>query len=212
MSSIKTDADVICPNKCRTFNTKVYTFIRADKDANLKRTIISGELNLIECPDCGTLFYYNEPLVYLDGVRQLLVFVFPSEYEKYASKWQKKMDTDFKILKKGLAKEMKINFKPLTVFGTQNLQKLLKDDEDRTEETEVIICLAVSLGIETKPIKPFIARKNDFPFAFPYKKKPITKESILIACGEILKGHSKLEKLKNFADKIKNAEKLTDFL
>ncbi|HUT85996.1 MAG TPA: CpXC domain-containing protein [Elusimicrobiales bacterium] len=208
MSSIASDIDVTCPNKCNPFPVKVWTLIRADLDTDVKHTIINGELNLIKCPGCGVLFYYQTPVVYIDAKEDVFIFMFPHEYESQKNQWRKKMNDDFKVLKKGFLRELKINCEPTIVFGMENLKKILQEHENTHEESQVITFLAEKLKFELRKIKPSDACKKGFPFVVPYEGESLNKKSLVSACEKVLKGHYGLKRLKNFLQHILKTKKL----
>ena len=76
MKSIKNEAAAHCPNHCEAFDVEYWSVISADKDPDLKTAALGGELNLVQCPECGSFFHHDGDLIYFDAPLELLVFVF----------------------------------------------------------------------------------------------------------------------------------------
>ena len=70
-----------CPKNCTPFETEAWSFIRGDKDETLREGILAGELNLLVCEECRSVFYPEAAVVYCDPVAELLVFSFPESYK-----------------------------------------------------------------------------------------------------------------------------------
>ena len=54
MKSIKNDGAACCPNNCEPFEVEYWSLISADQNPDLKEAALGGELNLVQCPECGT--------------------------------------------------------------------------------------------------------------------------------------------------------------
>src|SRR3989339_22643 len=92
-----------CPKGCKPFQADVWSLINASSDPELKELVMSGELNLLICPACGTSFYQEVPVVYADPELELLAFLFPHSFEKNREALTAKMMEDYKLLEPGLA-------------------------------------------------------------------------------------------------------------
>ena len=70
---------VSCP-RCQTpFMAEVHQMIDVGVDPSLKRLLLSGQLNVVQCPNCNTVFPVLTPLVYHDPEHQMFVVHVPME-------------------------------------------------------------------------------------------------------------------------------------
>lgn len=71
--------NIQCP-ACRTpFTTTVQAVIDAGSDPDAKIRLLSGRLNLAQCPQCGTVTQIATPLLYHDGTKELFISFVPME-------------------------------------------------------------------------------------------------------------------------------------
>ena len=198
MKSIKAAVNAQCPRQCPGFEAEVWSFICGGADEDLKTAIMGGELNLLVCPSCGTLFHYQMPLVYFDPGMEILAFVFPDDCQAERGKWLAKMQEDFNVMRSGLLREMNIDFEPRIFFGMSDLRKFLGEDEDLKEESEVICALASETGFSLKKMKPSVSRSRGVPLVVPYAGKTCTESSVLEASAQLLGASGELARLKTF--------------
>jgi hypothetical protein len=72
-------APIACPN-CKTrFAAPVLTIVDAAQDAEAKAMLLSGQLNVAVCPNCGHGGILSTPLVYHDADKELLFTHVPPE-------------------------------------------------------------------------------------------------------------------------------------
>jgi hypothetical protein len=70
---------ITCPN-CRTpFRTGIFSLVDANEQPELKQALLAGQLNLAQCPNCGSASMLGAPLVYHDSDKQLCLLYFPQE-------------------------------------------------------------------------------------------------------------------------------------
>jgi hypothetical protein len=68
-----------CPACNTSFRTQVHTLIDVTEQPELKATLLSGQLNVAVCPQCGAASMLGAPLVYHDAAKQLFLIYFPAE-------------------------------------------------------------------------------------------------------------------------------------
>jgi len=207
MSSISSTASVTCA--CgEEFDAEVWSFVHGEKDEELCEALLGGELNLVFCPKCGTYFHYETPVVYFDRSRDLLVFILPLSYQEKKDEWAKKMREDFELLRSRLLGELKISSAPLTVFGMEAAQQLLRDEIALREESEVIAAIAVEMGMKCKAVPPSAARSHGLPLCLPYSGTACDAHSLLAGAESMLKEHEGLERLKTLVALLRGGEHL----
>jgi hypothetical protein len=87
--------DVTCA--CgRTFKAELYQSANVTLNPDLRRQILTGEMNVVDCPSCGAHFHVEMPFLYHDMARGEMIWVYPmalaadraSADEEARKKWQ----------------------------------------------------------------------------------------------------------------------------
>lgn len=177
MKSIKGECNVECPNGCESFDAEYWTLIRGDQDAELKESLLGGELNLISCPTCGEIFYHDRDFIYFDPPKQILAFVSPKTAKENFEEKKQKMKKDFDFLRKNLA-EMNITYDPFYLFGIEELKALLDYDDFCNCQSEVIAACASQKGFKAVAVNPAQARLKGYPLYLPVEGSVYTPKSV----------------------------------
>lgn len=200
-----------CPHCEEEFEAKFWTVVRGDTDLDLKDMILRGDFNTLLCPHCSKIFFYEDNFIYLDPSAQLLVFVMPS-YEKGKKELIEKLSQDYETIREYLEEKINLNFEPWYLFGVEELKKLLENDIDTEEETEVIFEICKIRKIKTANIDKNIARKNNLPFIIPIEESKHKEDTIEITKA-LLSDNPTLYRLKNLIKFLEETEEeLKDFI
>lgn len=78
-SSRTRNMTIQCPSCRQPYSVTIQTVIDAGSDPAAKMRLLSGRLNSVPCPQCGTMNYIAAPLVYHDGAKELLIAYVPME-------------------------------------------------------------------------------------------------------------------------------------
>ncbi|HRE48995.1 MAG TPA: CpXC domain-containing protein, partial [Aggregatilineales bacterium] len=70
---------VKCPNCGQPFATSLEQVIDGGRDPNGKARLLSGRVNVAQCPACGVDFRLSTPLLYHDARKELLITYIPME-------------------------------------------------------------------------------------------------------------------------------------
>jgi len=196
--------EAVCPQGCESFETEVWSFVRGDKDAELRETLIAQELNLLLCPQCGAAFFPEAPVVYLDSAAELLAFVFPSSYRERESYWREKMGADFAAMRKALGEGALADMEPRIFFSFEELSRLLEQDDYLDEEREVMEFFARDLGLSLYRVSPGYARERRVPRSLPYVPGPAraTLESVAAGLEKLLRANANLESYRAYFEMI----------
>ena len=187
---------VECPHCGESFDADFWTVVRGDRDLDVKELILSGEFDILMCPKCEAMFQHEEPFLYLDPPRELLVFVMPETYLEKKDEWVARMKADYEPLRATLASSHGVAGEPQFFFGLAPLTALLAGDRDREEETEVLEFMAREAGMQLLRIKPSAAREHDLPFLLPLPSGLKGRAAALSAVRELEKANDALPRLK----------------
>lgn len=190
---------VECPHCGEGFDADFWTVVRGDRDAEVKELILSGEFDVLLCPKCENMFQHEEPFLYLDPGKDLLVFVMPEAYLEKKDEWIARMKKDYEPVRASLAAGQGVTGEPQFFFGLAPLTALLEADRDREEETEVMEFMAREDGLHLLPVKPSSARELDIPFSLPMPAGLKGRAAAEKAAGRLLGRNDALPRLKNLA-------------
>ncbi|MCS6880544.1 MAG: CpXC domain-containing protein [Oscillochloridaceae bacterium] len=70
---------ITCPACGVPFRANLYTLVDAAEQPALKTALLSGQLNVAVCPNCGSGAMLGAPLIYHDPRKQLCLVYFPQE-------------------------------------------------------------------------------------------------------------------------------------
>lgn len=68
-----------CPNCGTPYNTEVYQVLDVGRQPQLKQYLLSGQLNMAVCPNCGAAGRISMPLLYHDPAHELFMVHVPQE-------------------------------------------------------------------------------------------------------------------------------------
>ena len=193
--SIKGIVEASCPAGCESFEVEVWSFIHGAKSPALREAALVKECNLLICPGCGAPFFAEAPYIYFDPDAEILMFVFPDSFRREEARWRLKMGEDHLALKRALGKNLPVDLAPELCFGPEGLSALLRDDDCRDEEREVMEFLARDLGLSVYRISPRFARRRGLPAALPYAPAPgeaVTRASLIDGLRRLLAANDRL--------------------
>ncbi len=78
MNVLPAQTQITCPQCGTPFQARVYNVVDARQQPHLKEQLLSGQLNVVTCPSCGTKGALMVPLAYHDPDKELLVLFIPS--------------------------------------------------------------------------------------------------------------------------------------
>jgi len=164
--------EIRCPGQdCgEVFEAELHYSINVQQDPELKELLLAGELNLVACPRCKTLFYAEYFVLYIEPGRELLAYVYPKSCEKDRSQWENKVSMDFRKAQSELADDEKVPYEPVVLFGMDALLHLLEYEELQFDEVAVLESIYRNLGLEVLRIGRAEARKRNIPPLLPVKK------------------------------------------
>ena len=202
MKSIKNQGTACCPNHCEAFDVDYWALIRADQDPDLKSAALGGELNLVQCPDCGAFFHHDGDLIYFDAPAELLVFVFSQKDRQKEPELLARMREDYKIIRDTLLKKLNMDYPPVSVFGLDALKTLLQEEELISFESEAVAASAATQGFGVVRLKPSYAREHHFPYYVPAPAGQKDANSYAVAASKVLRAGLQSKLLRHFADRM----------
>ena len=202
MKSIKNEGAAQCPHACEAFDVEYWSLVSADQDPDLKSAALGGELNLVQCPECGCYFHHDGNLIYFDAPAELLVFVFSQKDREKEPELLQRMERDYQIIKDTLFKQLQLDYPPVSVFGLEALQAILQQEEMNAFESEAVAAAAATQGFGVVRLKPSYARAHHFPYYVPAPTGKQTPNGYAVAASKVLKAGLKSKLLRNFEDQM----------
>lgn len=68
-----------CPSCGTPLRAQIFTLIDVGQQPELKNYLLSGQLNMVVCPNCGNVSMLAAPLIYHDPAKQLFFVHFPQQ-------------------------------------------------------------------------------------------------------------------------------------
>ena len=203
MKSLQNEAAAHCPHGCEPFDVQYWSLVRGDENEDLKAAILGGELNLVRCQECGTYFHHDGEIIYFEAPSELLVFVFAPKDRARTEELKTNIQHDYDIIKNTLLKELHLDYPPISVFGLEELQQLLKHEEEVTAESDVVAAAAATQGFGVARLKPSYAREHHFPLYVPAPaaQEP-TANDYAVAAAKVLKSGLNSTLLLQFKDQM----------
>ncbi|MFH2204246.1 MAG: CpXC domain-containing protein [Elusimicrobiota bacterium] len=186
-----------CPGKgCESVEVEVWSYIRGDRDAALRESLLAGDLNFVRCETCGSMFSPEATVVYYDPSRMLLAFIFPESYRGEEERWRGKMSEDYSKMRSILGTEVLTAGEPLLFFGLAEASRQMNDEEDLEDEVKVAEYLCGELGLKVRSVERSYARLRDLPRILPYappaKSGEAAREDVLAGLMRLLKANDRL--------------------
>lgn len=188
-----------CPNGCEPQHVEIWSFVDAGRDPALRETLIGGDLNLIRCESCGTIFYPEATVVYYDAEAKILAFVFPESHRSEEARWRKKMEEDYEQMRKILPEAKGVAVAPQIYFGIDSLRQQLQGEESLQDEVDVAAVISHELKLALYPVSRSFARSHNLPWLLPCQG-PATLASaanglrILLEANDRLEGYRRWQK------------------
>ena len=196
-------------HKGHIFEAQLISAISVSDNFELKEALISGELNLVTCPECGQIFYAECFILYHDSQNDLISFVYHLSFKEQASQCLAKMKKEFKLALENFNDKDKITYEPILLFGIEDLILLLKREQDIKDEETILTHLANSLKLNIVKIAPNVARKLAIPSLMPFSfNQDFSEKSLISGLETLIKYNSNLEHYVDFFKKLSKYKNL----
>ena len=188
------------------FPAEIYQSVTIEEDPELKDLILGGEFNMVQCPACSEVVYAERFVLYHDRSEELMAFVYPYALQAQAGAIRSEMLKTFKDLQDALAEDQKLPYGPVLLFGMDQLTVLLTEDDEITDEMDVVSYLCKSLGLKFKKIQKSLARQNRIPSLLPLQNSPSggLRENLIQGLQKILDTNDRLVHYQKFFTLIKS--------
>ncbi|MBS3751173.1 MAG: hypothetical protein KGY39_06675 [Anaerolineales bacterium] len=125
-----------CPNCQQPITVEVTQVIDVGKNPQLKQKLLSGSMNIIQCPHCGFQGQLPTPMVYHDPDKELLLTYNPPEAGLSMQERERKMAPLLKKVTQELPPEERKGylFQPQTMMSMDSLVKRVLKEDGITEE------------------------------------------------------------------------------
>ncbi len=182
------DIDVTCSDCGEEFRGTVWTAIHAKEDPELKELLQGGEINLLACPECGDVFFYEHFLLYQDPSNELLAYVYPEKEKENHESLERMMLQAVAEAQAALPPEDRIRYKPMIFFGLESLVEFLHLEDEAVEQSDIAEAVCTESNIAFYRLPADEARRRQVPRILPrlnvHVEAPVR--------GEVLEGLKKL--------------------
>ena len=191
--SLRTLEEIKCP--CgETFEAEIYQSVTIEDDPEVKDLILGGEFNMVQCPACSEIIYAEHFVLYHDRDQELMAFVYPYSMQSEGEATRAEMTKTFVDLQEALSKDEKLSYKPILLFGMDQLCGLLTEDEEISDEAEIVNHLCRSLGLKQRKIQRGLARERKIPSILPLENPQNShpRENLIQGLQKILHANDRL--------------------
>lgn len=111
----------------RTFTAAVYRSVTVKVDPALKRAILDGTFNVVECPACHDPVYADVPFLYHDSEVGLAIWVYPESETEREEEIRGKLRRVAEVLCHSVGEGLRTSTRPEDelVFGLEALVRRL---------------------------------------------------------------------------------------
>ena len=180
-----------CEVKCscdEVFESELWKAVSISDDPDLKNLVLSGQFNVVECPKCHKMFYWEHFFVYQDIANEFIAYVYPKSFEKDASFYRQKMLNEFKEVASTMKQEMEIDFEPVLFFGIEDLIAAINSEDYLRDEIDVL---------------KLIARNMCIPHVLPkHKKADTVKQNVVGGLEKLVSYNPHLTEYKKLFERI----------
>lgn len=104
--SSASEMDVTCA--CgHTFKAELYQSANVTVSPELLNRILTGKMNVVECPSCGARFYVEVPFLYHDMARGEMIWVYPAGRSADRAKADEEVRKRWEELKRSMPAEVR---------------------------------------------------------------------------------------------------------
>jgi len=201
--SILSNREIVC--ECgETFETNLWSAVSVSDNPELKEAIIAGEFNLVSCPKCHQMFYWEHFFIYQDLANEFIAYVYPKSYQKQAAHYRNLMIKQFKEVASSTT-EVLIDFEPVLYFGIEDLVATLKMEENINDEIQILKFVSKLLDLNTISIKPSAARNFCIMQTIPFVKNEKDKtKAIIFGLEKLLEYNNNLVEFEKLLARIKS--------
>lgn len=125
-----------CPSCRAPFTAPVQQIVDAQSNPEAKSRLLSGQLNMIVCPQCGAQGVLNTPFIYHDAELELALVYVPMELDATEVERQKLIGDMTNRLMQSLPPESRKGYllQPRTFLTVESLIDALLEKDDATRE------------------------------------------------------------------------------
>jgi Zn ribbon nucleic-acid-binding protein len=161
------EQEMECP-ACKYPNSvEVWSVVNVKEDPELKDILLGGELNMAECVSCKHVFYAEHFIIYHESDRELMAFVYTLANRDDAETWKAKTATDFAAFQENAGPDNQLKYKPVTLFGLDELVQLVQKEEEMNIQADIVKALSDENHFAVKTLRPGQARELGLPVVLP---------------------------------------------
>lgn len=113
----------------KEFEWELWDSVNVTTDPDLKEMILDGQMNVVVCPYCGLLFYFEKFLLYHDEKKRHLFYIYKHDCKDDRMDLKKKAICDYETVKKQSSDTVFTDYKIEVFFGLDELVQFLREEE-----------------------------------------------------------------------------------
>lgn len=180
-----------CPHCTDETNAEIWSIVNVQEDPELRDLLIGGELNMVSCEHCSKVFFAERFLIYHDSEAELMAFVYPFDHASERARWEEKTRLDFAQTQAASSEERRITYAPLTLFGMDELLRVVEEDEERSIQADIADLVARQQGLRPVRLAPHVARAEKMPPVLPLAGEA-SRASLIAGLDRLLAANDRL--------------------
>jgi hypothetical protein len=185
------EIDVACENCGEEFKATVWTAVHAGEDSVLKDILFGGELNLLMCPKCSHVAYYDHFVLYQDLQAELVAYIYPAVQQVDEEFLRQSTLKSFREAQELASPKDRKDYDPLLVFGLETFIEMMREEESRAEESQVAEAICQEHHLPYYKLRPSEARSLKTMRVIPGVQK--NSATVIKGIEELLKINPRLE-------------------
>ena len=127
---------ITCPNCQTPFSTDIISVVDVGRHPELKTRLLSGTLNVAQCPNCGAGIQLSSPMIYHDPAHELFMAYVPMEMNLPHVEQQKLIGEMVRQVMDNTPPEKRRAYmlQPLTIINLQTFYEKVLETEGITKE------------------------------------------------------------------------------
>ena len=186
--------EIACPHCKHPVEAELWSAMNVHEDPELKDLLLGGEINMVECDACHEVFYAEAFVLYHDPDNELMAMVYPSEQKEMRELLVEKSLADFEASQATLPGNERLSYKPVCLFGLNDLVGLVEAVEEEALQSEVTEAIAKERHLAIRRLRPFVARSQQLPRVLPVDESKAANPRQSVIGG--------LERLKSINDRL----------
>ena len=113
----------------KDFEWDLWDSVNVTTDPDLKEMLLNGQMNVVVCPYCGLLFYYEKFLLYHDEKKRYLFYIYNHDCKEDREILREKAKDEYETIRQKSKNTVFVDYKIEIFYGLDELVEFVKNEE-----------------------------------------------------------------------------------